>query len=90
MAMRLGSEGRQITAGGCGEGWWYEWHHPESTKKGSKNGCCRVRVDFGQMDVLPPPEANQVDVRLIAYVADPVGLTASTVRFVSRRTRSLP
>jgi hypothetical protein len=30
VAMHFGKEGCQITAGGGGEGWWYEGQQPES------------------------------------------------------------
>jgi hypothetical protein len=34
VAVRFGEEGCQITAGGGGEGRWYEAHQPESEEEG--------------------------------------------------------
>jgi hypothetical protein len=34
MAVCFGKEGRQVTAGDGGEGWWYEGHQPKSMEEG--------------------------------------------------------
>lgn len=74
MAMSFGPEGCQIAADGRSESWWNEGHKPEPTSEGLQDRCRGVSADFGQADGLSAAKAHQVDIRLRAHVADPIGL----------------